>query len=460
VSGVNATTVGFSYLLLVLATAASWGLAEAIIASIVAMLCYNYFFLPPVGQFTIADPANWIALLAFLVTSLIASQLSNRAKLQAAEARHRQMETEQLYALSRAILLTDNTQPIGSQVAKHISQIFSATGVVLFDDQTNRLFQGGPTELSGLEDRLKHAVLQGMRESAEDIRLEIWPISLGSQPIGALAVQGLTISDGALQALLNLVAIAIERVRTENAANRAEAARQSEEFKSTLLDAVAHEFKTPLTSIKAASTALLEEPQELTSEANEYLTIINEETDRLNSLVTEAVRMSQIDAGKVRLERSPCAVNDVLEPAMSSFGHRADGRFEKSSPLAGINAARQRINVDKEMMILALRQVLDNALKYAPPTAPVRVWADRLGGQVVIHVTDQGPGIPEQDRQRIFEKFYRRQTSRGKVPGSGLGLHIAREIARMHGGDLSVESSTTGGADFCLALPTVPEVAA
>jgi two-component system, OmpR family, sensor histidine kinase KdpD len=452
IAGINATTVGFAFLLLVLAIAASWGLTEAVGASVAAMLCYNYFFLPPTGQFTIADPANWIALFAFLVTALVASHLSNRAKQQANEAKHRQMETEQLYALSRAILLTDATQPIGSQAARHISQIFGATGVVLFDVETSGAFQGGPAELHGLEDRLKQTVLQGTHHSVKDTDVDIWPISLGGHSIGALAVQGLHTSDGAVQALLNLVAIAIERVRTESVANRAEAARQSEEFKSTLLDAVAHEFKTPLTSIKAASTALLEETQRLTPEAKELLTVIDEETDRLNSLVTEAVGMSQIDAGKVRLERAGLSMNAILDPAIATFGNRSDGLIETTE-----TSGSEQIYADREMIILALRQLIDNALKYAPLSTPIRVWTDRRDERVLIHVADQGPGIPEQDQERIFDKFYRRQKVRDKVPGSGLGLHIAREIARMHGGDLWVEKSAAGGTEFCLALPRFAE---
>ncbi len=455
VAGVNAATVGFAYLLLVLAIAASFGFLEATIASIASMLCYNYFFLPPVGNFTISDPANWIALFAFLVTALVASRLSDRAKQQAREARDRQMETEQLYALSRAILLNDATQPIGSQAARHISQIFGATGVVLFDAEAGGSFQGGPAELRGLGESLKQTVRQGTHQYAKDTAVDLWPISLGGHSIGALAVQGIQASDGAVQALLNLVAIAMERVRTENAANRAEAARQSEEFKSTLLDAVAHEFKTPLTSIKAASTALLEDQLHLAPDTKELLTVIDEETDRLNALVTEAVRMSQIDAGKVRLERSENFTEEILGPAISSFGARIDGRVDRAE-----SGARFKIYVDREMIILALRQLIDNALKYSPLSTPIRVWADSRDERVLIHVADQGPGIPEQDHERIFDKFYRRHKVRDKVPGSGLGLHIAREIARMHGGDLWVEKTESGGSEFCLALPRATEVAA
>lgn len=455
IGGVNATTAGFAYLLLVLATAAYSGLTEAIVACVAGVVCYNYFFLPPIGRLTIAEPENWVALFAFLVTALVASHLSDRAMQQAKEAKHRQMETEQMYALSRAILLTDATQDVGAQAARQISQIFGATGVVLLDSQTGNLSQAGPSELQGLGDILKQTVIQGTHHSDKDRAVEIWPISLGGHPIGALAVQGLDCSDGAVQALLNLVAIAMERVRTQNATTRAEAARQSEEFKSTLLDAVAHEFKTPLTSIKAASTTLLGNLETLTPEATEMLTVIDEETDRLSSLVTEAVRMSQIDAGKVRLERSPYAVEALVDPAVSSFGSRGEGRIERAAPVQG-----PAIFADREMVILALRQLLDNALKYAPHSAPIRVWAEDRGERVLIHVADSGPGIGDQDRERIFDKFYRRSNVRDKVPGSGLGLHIAREIARMHGGDLWVERSETGGAEFCLALPRVAGVAA
>ena len=158
--------------------------------------------------------------------------------------------------------------------------------------------------------------------------------------------------------------------------------------------------------------------------------------------------MSQIDAGKIRLERSENLTDEILGPAISSFGNRTEGRIDGAG-----SPARLRIYVDREMIILAVRQLIDNALKYAPLSTPIRVWADRRDERVLIHVADQGPGIPEQDHERIFDKFYRRQKVRDKVPGSGLGLHIAREIARMHGGDLWIEKSEPGGSEFCLALP-------
>ncbi|HNY39927.1 MAG TPA: DUF4118 domain-containing protein [Bryobacteraceae bacterium] len=453
---VNAATAGFFFLLLTLAVATVWGLAEAVIAAVVAMLCYNFFFLPPLGRFTIADPQNWVALFTFLVTALVASHLSDRAKKQTLEAKRHQTETEQLYALSRAILLTDTTQPIGSQVAQHIARIIAADAVALFDSNSGLTFHGGVDELPNVEQALRQVVIQGAPRSDPPTSVAAWPIALGGRPIGALAAKGIHLSDGAVQALLNLVAIALERVRTEEATNKAEVARQSEEFKSTLLDAIAHDFKTPLTSIKAASTSLLADGDTLRAEHREMLAIIDEETDRMSLLVTEAVKMSQIDAGKVKLERTAVDVESLVKSAVSSFSSRGDERIQGTDSLKEM----PKVLVDTEMASLALRQLIDNALKYSPPPSVIFLRADSEADRVVIRIIDQGTGIPERDREKIFEKFFRRASVRDKVPGSGLGLHIAREIARAHGGDLWVEEGSKTGARFCLALPRFVEAKA
>jgi two-component system sensor histidine kinase KdpD len=241
-------------------------------------------------------------------------------------------------------------------------------------------------------------------------------------------------------------------VRTEEAANRADAARQSEEFKSTLLDAIAHEFKTPLTSIKAASTSMLDSSV-LSPQFRELAAIIDEETDRMNQLVTEAVRMSQIDAGKIRLERELIDVPQLLAKVLEHFESQAAGRSLRLNPSANL----PRVSADPELFSLALRQLIDNALKYSPPGSPIGIVADLEGERVVIRVHDRGPGIPERERERIFDKFYRRAPIKDRVPGTGLGLYIAREILRTHGGDLWIESEAGEGSEFCAALPVPKE---
>lgn len=444
---VNPSTVGFFFLLVVLATATAGGFAAACVASIAATLSYNYFFLPPIGQFTIAEPENWVALFTFLLTSLTASHLSGRARKEADEARRSQEATERLYALSRAILLTDAARPIGPQAAQSIAQIFDLPAVVIFDGKSNSTYRGGPLEIDDVDGRLHEIVRLGARHQDPSQDLDIWPIALGGKPIGALALRGMTGSDGAVQSILNLVAIALERVRTEEAASKAEAARQSEEFKSTLLDAIAHEFKTPLTSIKAAATGLRVLNTALPEDQSELVSIIEEETDHLNQLVTEAAKMSEIDAGKVKLKRALTEVQEVIAATKGGF---SDDRVRIAPPAAAL----PQIWVDADLIVLALRQLVDNALKYSGADTPITCRAENAGNRVVIRVIDQGPGIPEHDRERIFEKFFRRPGVRNRVPGSGLGLHIAREIARMHEGDLWVEPGAAGGSEFCLALPT------
>jgi two-component system, OmpR family, sensor histidine kinase KdpD len=446
---VNATTIALVYLLGILAIATAWGLAQSVTASLVAMLCFNYFFLPPVGQFTISDPQNWVALIAFLTTALAGSTLSDRAKKQAMEARAHQRETEQLYALSRSILLTDFSHAIGFQAVQHIAEIFDCRAVALYDAVAGDVAYGGTEDLHAIEGVLKQVAMQGAAPAGGPADIVFSTITLGGRPIGSLALKGLSISDGALQALLNLVAIALERVRMEEAANRAEAARQSEEFKSTLLDAIAHEFKTPLTSIKAGATSMLSDPARLSPQFRELATIIDEEADRLSRLVTEAVRMSQIDAGKVRLEREPLDVSAVVRAVLDHCELQADGRKLNLQVSEGLPP----VWADRDLIFLALRQLIDNGLKYSPPGSPIDVTVALERDQVIVRVRDHGQGVPERERERIFDKFYRRHTAKNFIPGTGLGLYIAREIVRAHGGDAWVVGEPGSGAEFCVSLP-------
>jgi two-component system sensor histidine kinase KdpD len=331
--------------------------------------------------------------------------------------------------------------------------MFECPAVALFSSQSAEVFRGGSEDLPGVEEKLRQVAMQGATWQDPESGVLVAAVTLGGHPIGSLALKGLNLSDGALQALLNLVAIALERVQTAEAANRAEAARQSEEFKSTLLDAIAHEFKTPLTSIKAASTSILAEPAHVSPEVHELVSIIDEEADRLSLLVTEAVRMAQIDAGKVRLQKAALTVKGLVSQVLNQFALLLEGR----AVTIDLPETLPPVFADPELVSLALRQLVDNALKYSPPASPLRFTASAGEDDVTLCVTDFGPGIPERERERVFDKFYRRHALKGRVPGSGLGLYIAREIVRAHGGDLWVESADGIGSRFYLSLPVFRE---
>jgi two-component system sensor histidine kinase KdpD len=296
---------------------------------------------------------------------------------------------------------------------------------------------------------LRDAALQNTELDEGGVR--ILPIRLGGSPIGSIAILSQDISDAALHAIANLAAISFERATTLELAGRAEAARQSQELKSTLLDAVAHEFKTPLTSIKAAVSSLLSEPQADPTTA-ELLTVISEETDRLSSMVTGAIDMARIEAGELRIHQQPHRPADLLASALSKVEPNLDGRRIELS----VSSALPMCSADPAMFQTVVLQLLDNALKYSPPGSPVTVRAEAGEDGVVFAVTDRGPGIREEERERVFEKFYRCDKDRHRIPGTGMGLAIAREIVLAHGGRIWAESIPEGSR-FCFSLPLAPK---
>jgi len=449
---VNATTVGFFYLVAILSIATASGLVESTIASVVAMLCFNYFFLPPIGTFTIADPQNWVALSAFLATSLAASQLSARAKRRTKEAIDRQNEMERLYSLSRALLLADITRPIARQIVQQIAQTFEFSTVALYDRTTGEMYRTEVDDMSDIEAKLRDAAVRSSVYRDEESGLVVTAIRLGGEPIGSLAMKGAPLSDPALQSLLNLVAIGLERTLSQEAVNRAEVARRSEELKSTLLDAIAHEFKTPLTSIKAVTTDLLSAPSaELQPHQRELISIADEGADRLSKLVTEAIQLARIEGGKFQLSRAPHFPRSLVSAALRQMNSLTDGRKISAS----LQDDLPQVSADAELIQMVIAHLIDNALKYSPSGSPIEISACVREQDVIICVVDQGKGIAEDEQSRIFDKFYRGSKEQA-LKGTGMGLAIAREIIRAHGEDIWVKSKPGKGSEFCFSLPIAP----
>lgn len=449
---VNAITAGFLYLVAILVIATAGGLVESSIASFAAMMSFNYFFLPPIGTLTIADPRNWVALFAFLATSLTASQLSARAKRRTREAIDRQNEIEKLYSLSRALLLTDPTRPIGKQIVEQIAQAFEFPAVALFDRTADGIYRAGFDGLPAVDAALREAALRSQFSRDEQSRLIITPIRLGRQPIGSLALHGTSLSDPALQSLVNLVAIWLERAISEEEVNRATVVRRSEELKSTLLDAIAHEFKTPLTSIKAVTTDLLSDPATpLEPRQRELVSIADDGADRLSMLVTQAIQLARIEGGKFQLNRGIHFPSSLISAALRQAKSQMDGREIKVCVAEDLPL----VSVDAELVQLVIAHLLDNALKFSPPESPISIGARVNEGNVVIYVTDRGPGIPQEEQSRIFDKFYR-GTKEQNLKSTGMGLAIAREIVRAHGQEIQVSSKPGEGSEFFFSLPLAP----
>lgn len=351
---VNPTTVALSFLLVILFVASAWGSKPAVLASLLGVICFNFFFLPPVGTFTIRNPDNWVAFFAFLITALTAGHLSARAKRRAEEAESAKQETERLY---------------------------------------------------------------------------------------------------------------YELQDTFERSSQAKALKQSERLKSALLDAVTHDLRTPLTSIKASVTTLLAElyaSERKESGAllgnegrKELLEIINEEGDRLDRFIEGLTKLARIDAGEMYLRRQMSSVHEIITAALKraeprTRGHQIEVWTEDELPL---------IKVDEHAIAEVIYTLVDNAAKYSPETSVIRVRATpESDDTILVSVEDEGQGIRADTRERVFEKFFRamRDGDVGdrKFPGTGMGLAIARGIIQAHGGRIWIEDAAGhSGAKFVVALP-------
>jgi two-component system, OmpR family, sensor histidine kinase KdpD len=449
---VNATTVGFAYLLLVLIIASTWGFFEAAASSVLATLVFNFFFLPPVGTFTIADPQNWVALFSFLATSLIASRLSAKAKARALEAVERQQDVERLYSFSRAILLIDRAAPFPQQVIERLAEIFKLNGAVLYELRTGEFYRTGTAMLEGVENQLREAALSGSSFSETQQHHILVGVRLASEPLASMALGGAKMPGSVLQGIANLVAIGLERARAQELAQQIEAARQSEQLRTTLIDAMAHEFKTPLTLIKAATTSLLANPNEAMGRRKEQLIIADEEAEHLKELIDNAIEMARLDTAHIDVHPEISNLQDTLQDVLASMQTEID-----EHPVRVVcDNQLPKTAFDRRLIKLAIKQLLDNALKYSSSETPVEIGVHARDGMLAVEISDYGPGIAVEEQVRIFERFYRSPSIKNQIPGSGLGLSIAHRIVESHNGELSV-SSRPGRTTFRINLPVIEQ---
>jgi two-component system sensor histidine kinase KdpD len=345
-------------------------------------------------------------------------------------------------------MLLDERSEIGRQISKQIAQVFDVTAVAVFDRSADQVYRTGEIDSVVPDVKLKDSALQNTASHDPELNLSILPLSLGREPVGSLAIYGGSISDTALHAIGNLAAIALERAIAEITARRMEAARENEAMKSMLLDALAHEFKTPLTSIKAAASSILD--QKLSTQ-EELVTVIEEESDRLDLLVSETIRMAQIESGDFELKRQPAAVRDLIATALQKLRILLEDRQVQIEADGNL----PKVLVDDELIGLTIRQLLTNAVKYASPESEIIIRARAANDEVVVSVKDFGPGIAPKDQKRIFEKYYRVRDNTDSIPGTGMGLAIARNIVEAHGGRIWVESVQGHGSEFSFTMPIV-----
>jgi two-component system sensor histidine kinase KdpD len=452
---VNQTTVALTLLLAILAVSAVWGMAVSVFMSVVAMLVFNYEFLPPVRTFTIADPQNWVALGAFLVTSIMGSQLSARIRRQADEAHSRRREIERLYKFSQKLLGEGNVIQLMNAIPNYVVESFEAGAAELFLPQKEKFYRSGYGAAHLDEEKMKTAFLRDELTIEPQQSVYFVPVRLGVRAIGSLGISGARLSRQTLDAVSSLVAIAIERARAVEQLSQTEAERQGERLKSALLDSVTHDFRTPLTSMKAAVTSLLGGGcEQIAPQTHELLSIINEECDRLNHLVEEAAEMARLEAGEIELHYAPTSVEEIIQGAVALSKSSLGGREIQVKVAPG----QPLVEADLDRCQDILVKLVDNANLYSPREEPITITAEMSGDYVMISVADRGPGIDDLEQGMIFDKFYRGKDQRYLVRGTGMGLPIAKALVSAHKGTIGVTSQLGHGSVFSFSLPIARNV--
>ena len=443
------TTVGFTFLLAILVISALAGFGPSILTSIAAMLVYDYYFIPPPNTFNITDQRDWIALSAFLATAVVGSTLSEGARRRTEEARRQRREAEQLYDLSQKLISTGNSLALCNAIPADIVDAFGAKAAALFVVEGQSVFYspGGSHcfDLTYLKATLLHKDIQFESEHS----VCCVPLRLGTKEIGSVAIATSGLSEATLESLGSLLAIAIERARALEQVGKIEALRESERLKSALLDAITHEFRTPLTAMKLSVTGMLSDLHFDREQCKEMLLMIDEGCDRIDQLVGEVSEMSRLESGETKLHFAQQSVGELIDAALSACKIMLSTRpIER-----GLANRDVPIRIDLLWASKILVHLIANANLYSAPGEPITIRAETRNGSVVFSVADRGPGIDPQEIKRVFEKFYRGKDHRCRIQGTGMGLAIAKAIVEAHGGTIGVTSKTGEGSVFYFSLP-------
>jgi two-component system sensor histidine kinase KdpD len=460
---VSATTVALTLLLVVLGAATLGRLRIAIVVSITAMLTLNFFFLPPVGTFTIANPQNWIALFAFLIVAMIASNLSAAAQDRAREAIARRNEVTRLFDLTRDVLLTTETASAIDVLARHVARRFelSRIAICLPTDQGWQIHQGGSEEVA-IDANVLNTSLAKARGTLEfdayqrayggHIRIgegngvSIVPLRHGTKAVGLLAASSPSLDIGALDAVAGVVAIAIERAQFLQERDAAKLVKQKADLAATLLASLSHDLRTPLTAIKVAVENLRGElaAADRISQADAAIT----ELDRLTRLFQDILDMARIDAAGITIDRQWVQAGDVVDAAIALVQHTLQGhavRVDADADLA--------VEIDPRLASVALSHLLENAAQYSPSDREIVVRARVERDGLHVSVTDHGPGLDPGELDHLFERFYRGRAARHATVGTGMGLSITRGLLAAAGGRVWAENGPGAGARFSIVVP-------
>jgi two-component system sensor histidine kinase KdpD len=447
---VSLTTISFADLILVFCGAYYCGFWQASVISVLAVGSLDYFFTQPLFHFRMSDPRDWVSLAMFEVSALVIARLSAKELRSAREAATNRTALEQLHELNRSSLLLDFHQPPGAQLVILIQRIFHVEAVAMFDIVRGHEHTAGDW---GANEPFvaRQTYLEGISFDDAHTQITARVLKVNSRSVGALTVLG-QITPLVMNALASLAEMAIERCLSLENEERAEKVSQSEELRTAVLDSLAHEFKTPLASIEAAASDLLEFGKLSRSKA-ELASLINQQASRLNSLCSKLLVTARLETSAIPISHSELDVRAFLAELLANepnrrYQHRVNVRIEDPG---------FTIHADQALLAMVLNQYIDNAAKYSTPESPIDIAVRKGMDEVVFLVHNYGPVISLDDRERVFDRFYRSSKHAGHIPGTGVGLSVARKAATAQRAHVWVVSSEGQGTTFFLSIPMTRE---
>jgi two-component system, OmpR family, sensor histidine kinase KdpD len=448
----KALTAGLIELVLVMLIAFRWGFPEAAVASVLAVACLDYFYMPPIFSLYERDPQDWLSSGLFVTIALTAGHFADGIKRKAIQTENERTRLERLYLTSRDILMLDRREEVGAQLTRLIADTFHVDAVALWDAREMRMDKAGKDGVPDDEVRATyfHELSENDLASSKFKRV----LRLGTRPVGAIYLAGSSyespLDPRSVDAIASLSAIALERAHSFAAESNAEAAKRSEQFRSTVLDGLAHAFKTPLATIQSASSGLLE-INRLEYPERELVSLIDEQATRLTQLTNQVLQTAELDQRQLEVDHERICLDRLFRFCRAEAAHTLTDH-----PLRIIDETSDSyVWADTRLLEMALLQFLDNASKYASPGSPVTFRLITTDTEAVFSVKNEGSFIAPEERLRIFQRFYRSPGTQHNAPGTGIGLSVAKRIAEAHTGRVWVESDSEAGTTFFLALPRV-----
>ena len=448
----NFAAASFCYLLLIVGQSLTGDFVASSVVSLVALGSLDYFFTTPILSFRVGHPINILALCCFLVTALVITRLVAKVKGNAELSYAQHQKTQQLYEVAQHLLAADPRDVSGSHFLEPFRGAFGVRAACLFDVGSSELHVAGDSEFD-LPEKTRDAYIRGQNHDDPRLGLFVRCIQVAGRTTGAVGFEGL--EDDALTAgpLTALAAALLERTHAVRNASRAAAAAQAEAYRSVILDALAHEFKTPLSTILAAAGALREAaclgPAHL-----EMAETVEAEAARLGRLTTRLIRTARLEQEEIRpwmeLTHFAAVVSDAVNQYSRLSGDRRINVLERCHSTD--------VLADPDLLRLAISQLVDNACKYSTPGSAVDLIISKQEGRISLRVLSTGTPISSSERAHIFERFYRGVDARKMTAGTGLGLFVARKIAIAHGGNLELDSEPSGDSSvaFRMTIP-IPE---